>query len=198
MPTLPVSPSTTNMDVLIVKSSPAPVPMVIGMAESVAVKAIFPDLVINGVVIPVVNIGDVPKTNAPLPVSPVTAFSKLALDGVAKNVATFAPSPEIPVLTGNPVALVKVTLDGVPRAGVTNVGDVPNTNAPDPVASVIVFNIPSDVVVAVNADVPLPSSMPVRVEAPVPPLSTDKSVPDQLELLIVLKRARLPKPSVVL
>ena len=43
----------------------------------------------------VANVGDVPKTNAPVPVSPVTAAAKLALLGVAKNVATPVPSPEM-------------------------------------------------------------------------------------------------------
>jgi hypothetical protein len=37
-----------------------------------------------------------------------------------------------------PVAFVNVPLDGVPKAGVTNVGDVANTNAPVPVSSVTV------------------------------------------------------------
>jgi len=44
--------------------------------------------------------------------------------------------PVTPVVKGRPVALVSVPLDGVPRAGVTNVGDVANTNAPLPVSSV--------------------------------------------------------------
>ena len=53
-------------------------------------------------------VGLVPKTNAPVPVSPVTAEAKFALVGVAKKVATFAPSPLIPDATGNPVQLVNV------------------------------------------------------------------------------------------
>jgi hypothetical protein len=104
----------------------------------------------------VVNVGLVPNTSAPVPVSPVTALAKLALDGVARNVATPEPSPEIPVDTGSPVAFVSTPEDGVPSAGVVNVGDVyvappatvpeivglamvglvPNTKAPDPVSSV--------------------------------------------------------------
>ena len=36
------------------------------------------------------------------------------------------------------------------------------------------------------------------VEAPVPPLAIDKSVPDQLPLLIVLAVDKEPKPNVVL
>jgi hypothetical protein len=53
-------------------------------------------------------VGLVPNTNAPVPVSPVTAEAKFALDGVAKNVDTFAPNPLIPDATGKPVQLVNV------------------------------------------------------------------------------------------
>jgi hypothetical protein len=62
----------------------------------------------------------------------------LALDGVAKNVATPVPKPLTPVETGRPVQLVSTPDAGVPRAGVTRValvivGLVPNTLAPEPV-----------------------------------------------------------------
>ena len=70
----------------------------------------------------VTKVGDVANTKDPVPVSSVTAAAKLALDGVAKNVATPVASPETPVLIGNPVALVKTPLAGVPKAGVVNVG----------------------------------------------------------------------------
>ena len=63
----------------------------------------------------VTNVGDVPKTKEPDPVSSVTAEIKLALDGVAKKVATLVPSPETPVEIGKPVALVKTPLAGVPN-----------------------------------------------------------------------------------
>ena len=53
-------------------------------------------------------VGLVPNTNAPVPVSPVTAEAKFALDGVAKNVATPLPSPLMPDATGKPVQLVNV------------------------------------------------------------------------------------------
>jgi hypothetical protein len=53
-------------------------------------------------------VGLVPNTNAPVPVSFVTAAIKLAELGVAKNVATFAPKPLMPDATGNPVQLVNV------------------------------------------------------------------------------------------
>jgi hypothetical protein len=70
----------------------------------------------------VVSVGLVAKTNAPEPVSSVTAEAKLAEDGVAKNVATFVPSPEIPVDTGKPVAFVSVPEAGVPSTGAVSVG----------------------------------------------------------------------------
>jgi hypothetical protein len=56
----------------------------------------------------VTNVGLVPNTNAPVPVSPVTAEAKFALDGVAKNVATPLPKPLMPDATGNPVQLVNM------------------------------------------------------------------------------------------
>src|SRR5439155_17537440 len=44
--------------------------------------------------------------------------------------------PVTPVVSGNPVHEVNVPDCGVPRRGVTNVGEVANTAAPDPVSSV--------------------------------------------------------------
>ena len=131
-----------------------------------------------------VSVGVLANTNAPEPVSSVTAEAKLADDGVARNVATPVPRPLTPVEIGRPVALVSVPDEGVPRApplttgapavptftakavatpvprpltpvdigkpvvfvsvpedgvpnaGVTRVGEVANTNEPDPVSSV--------------------------------------------------------------
>lgn len=64
------------------------------------------------------------NTSAPVPVSSVTAEARFALLGVARNVATPVPSPEIPVATGNPVQFVKVPLAGVPRTGADSVGEL--------------------------------------------------------------------------
>ena len=72
----------------------------------------------------VTSVGVLAKTSAPVPVSSVTAEIRFSEDGVARNVATLVPRPEIPVDTGSPVAFVKVAPDGVPRSGVVNVGDV--------------------------------------------------------------------------
>ena len=77
----------------------------------------------------VVSTGLVANTNKPEPVSSVTAAARFALDGVAKNVDTPAPSdavpvpplavgnvPVTPVVSGSPVALVSTPAEGVPRA----------------------------------------------------------------------------------
>lgn len=69
----------------------------------------------------VTMVGDVPNTAKPDPVSSVMQAAKLALDGVARNVAQLLPSPEIPVLIGTPVRFVPTPLAGVPSAGATKV-----------------------------------------------------------------------------
>jgi len=63
--------------------------------------------------------------------------------------------PVTPVVSGNPVALVKTAAEGVPRAGVTSVGDVALTGAPDPVA----------VVQTGKADAPPPTNISVVAPA---------------------------------
>jgi hypothetical protein len=83
----------------------------------------------------VTSVGLVAKTLAPLPVSSVKAAARFALDGVARKVATPVPKPDTPVAIGSPVAFVKVALVGVPRIGVTSVGEVANTAEPLPVSS---------------------------------------------------------------
>jgi hypothetical protein len=63
-------------------------------------------VIVGDVNVGVASVGLVPNTNAPVPVSPVTAVAKLAELGVAKNVATPLPKPLIPDATGKPVQLV--------------------------------------------------------------------------------------------
>jgi hypothetical protein len=91
----------------------------------------------------VTNVGLVANTNEPVPVSSVTAVIKLALDGVAKNVAIPVAKPETPVDIGKPVALVNVTDVGVPKVGDTNVGDVDKTTVPEPVDAFQLAFVPS-------------------------------------------------------
>ena len=71
----------------------------------------------------VTNVGEVLKTFEPDPVDVVTPVPPF----VTANV------PVTPVDKGNPVALVNVTLVGVPNIGVTRVGVVDNTTLPVPV-----------------------------------------------------------------
>ena len=70
----------------------------------------------------VTSVGLVANTNAPVPVSSVTADIKFAELGVAKNAATLVPRPETPVEIGRPVALVRTPDAGVPSVGVVKVG----------------------------------------------------------------------------
>ena len=127
----------------------------------------------------VTNVGLVAKTKAPVPVSSVTAEIRFALEGVAKNVATPVPKPLTPVPIGRPVALVKVPLEGVPSAGVTRVGDVANTNEPEPVSSVIAEAKLALEGVAKRVAIPVPKPLtPVDIGRPVRLVATpDVGVP---------------------
>ena len=60
------------------------------------------------------------------------AFVKTTADGVPRAGVTKV------ILVIVPVAFVKTTADGVPRSGVVRVGEVANTNAPEPVSSEII------------------------------------------------------------
>jgi hypothetical protein len=116
----------------------------------------------------VTKVGDVAKTKEPVPVSSVTAEIRFALEGVARKVATPVPRPETPVLIGKPVALVKVPLEGVPRAGVTRVGLLANTKAPDPVSSVTAEAKLADDGVPKKVATPVPKPLtPVEIGRPV-------------------------------
>jgi hypothetical protein len=117
----------------------------------------------------VTSVGLVANTNAPVPVSSVTAAARFALEGVARKVATPEPRPLTPVEIGRPVAFVKVALDGVPRAGVTSVGLLANTKAPVPVSS--------DTAAARLAELGVPKKVATpapKLVIPVPPLATGK------------------------
>lgn len=68
----------------------------------------------------VTKVGEVANTSAPEPVSSVTAVAKLALVGVAKNVATPVPKPVMEPTAG--VTVVFVTLVTWPWAFVAKTG----------------------------------------------------------------------------
>ena len=71
----------------------------------------------------VTKVGEVDSTTLPEPVDVTTPVPPLAT----------AKVPVTPVDNGKPVALVSVRAVGVPRLGVTNVGEVARTALPDPV-----------------------------------------------------------------
>jgi hypothetical protein len=119
----------------------------------------------------VTNVGEVAKTAEPVPVSSVKAERRLAELGVARKVATPVPKPDTPVAIGRPVAFVKVALVGVPRMGVTRVGDVAKTADPVPVSSVKALkrlaelNEPKDVALPTEVTAPVKLALVVTLPA---------------------------------
>jgi hypothetical protein len=93
---------------------------IVGAAALTALKLLSERLVpVAAPMTGVTRVGVFANTAEPVPVSSVKAVRKLALLGVAKNVATPVPKPLTPVATGKPVQLVNVPLVGVPSIGVT-------------------------------------------------------------------------------
>ena len=104
--------------------------------------------------------------------SPVDVIGDSALKAAEAVVCPVPPFPigsvpVTPVVSGNPVAFVRVADDGVPNAGVTNVGDVANTMLPEPVTfcpKAVCTPVPNDVI-------PVPPlamlSVPLNTIAPV-------------------------------
>ena len=115
------------------------VPLPRGIVPVAATPPIVKPVVKLGVII----VGVLLPITKPEPVSSVIAERKLALDGVARNVATPVPRPLTPVLIGNPVAFVSTPLAGVPNAGATNTGDVSVTIVPLLVAPVMPPKLPA-------------------------------------------------------
>ena len=171
-------PVTTVLLLIVVVPVTAPILTVVASPAKLTVVAVV--LTSAKVVLPVVSevviAGLVPKTSAPEPVSSVTAAAKLDDEGVARNVATPVPRPEIPVVTGSPVALVNVPDVGVPRIGLTKVGVLAKTTAPVPVSSEIRAANWADVVCANCARVPAVVAIPVM--APLEPLTEITALPE--------------------
>jgi hypothetical protein len=142
------------------------VPSRIIVDVTVPVSLVLTRVALVGIVVPLIDVavatprtgvtrvGLVANTFAPVPVSSVRAAARLALDGVARNVATPVPKPVTPVEIGSPVVFVSTPDVGVPSAGVTKVGDVANTKEPVPVSSEITPRSSADVVAACPARVP--------------------------------------------
>jgi hypothetical protein len=124
LPTLVTTPVKLALVVTLPAVKPAAVPVILVPTNALGVPNAG-----------VTSVGLVANTSAPEPVSSETAEAKLADEGVAKNVATPVPRPDMPVETGKPVQLVRVPEAGVPNAGVTSVGLVANTTEPVPVTA---------------------------------------------------------------
>lgn len=71
-----------------------------------------------------------------VPLPPVAAQLSVPLPLFVRTPEAFAGQPDMPVTSGNPVAFVRTSADGVPSAGVTSVGEVANTTLPLPVVAV--------------------------------------------------------------
>lgn len=117
--TMPAVPLINTIDVV------GAIVVALAIVGATSVEDIKPEY-LGLVSVGVPSVGDVPNTNAPVPVSPITAEAKLAELGVAKKVATPVPKPLIPVDIGKPVQLDSVPDEGVPNTGVIKVGDVNN------------------------------------------------------------------------
>jgi hypothetical protein len=128
----------------------------------------------------VTKVGEVANTADPVPVSSVKAPKRLAELNEPKEVAlpteVIAPVKLALVVTlpavkpeAVPVMFVPTKADGVPRAGVTKVGLLANTKAPDPVSSVTAEAKLADDGVPKKVATPVPKDV-----IPVPPLATGK------------------------
>ena len=130
-----------------------------GSVPAVAVKMfcadVASDVPVATPISGVTSVGDVLITN----VSPVPVCESIdvALPTLVIGPVRFAFVVTVPAVSPEavPVALVATNVDGVPRSGVTSVGDVPNTSKPDPVSSEITPANSADVVAA-KADRLLP------------------------------------------
>lgn len=74
--------------------------------------------------------------------------------------------PVTPVANGRPVALVKTAALGVPRAGVTNVGEIAKTRLPLPVSSVVAVARFADDGVVRNVETPVPGTKELKPPEP--------------------------------
>lgn len=176
---VPLPPLAASVDALVAKVAVAELPEQVPAVGAVAafppmlrpeaVPVMFVPTSAEGVPkFGVTNVGLLAKTLAPVPVLSVSKAARLADDGVAKNVAAPVANPETPVEIGSPVQLVNVPDAGVPSAGVTRVGLVAKTSAPEPVSSVTAEAKFAELGVAKNVATPVPSpDTPVEIGKPV-------------------------------
>ena len=133
------------------------------------------------------NVAKVPVVGSVTPVVPetvnVVAKEPEIVSVLATLFATPVPPlvagsvPVTPVLRGKPVAAVKTKADGVPKLGVTKVGEVAKTAEPLPVSSVKAAARFADDGVPRNVATPLPKDV-----IPVPPEATGSAEPKVKEV----------------
>ena len=128
-----------------------PAPAVVAFVPPLAIGNVPVTPVVKGNPVALVKVPDDGAPNAP----PFTKNAPAEPVLTPNAVATPVPNPDTPVAIGNPVALVNVTLVGVPKIGVTNVGDVLKTLLPEPVD--VVTPVPP----FVTANVPAKETAPV-------------------------------------
>jgi len=123
--------------------------------------------VVSGNPVAFVRVPELGVPSAP----PLTTNAPAVPTLIPSAVATPVPSPERPVEIGRPVALVSVTLVGVPKTGVTSVGLVDITTLPVPVMALLTRFLEPSVKIACDA---------VKAELFSPP--TDSLVPSNVRL----------------
>jgi len=109
----------------------------VALVAGAVMATLLTDVAVAAPMLGVVRLGLVANTAEPDPVSSVSAAARFALVGVPRNVVTPVPRPLTPVEIGKPVAFVSVPLTGVPRAGVTRMGEFERTTDPVPVELVV-------------------------------------------------------------
>ncbi len=157
----------------------------------------------------VINVGLVAKTAEPVPVSSVNAPSSWAEVNEPKDVAlpTEVTAPvklafvvTLPAVKPDavPVIFVPTNADGVPKAGVTKVGELDNTLLPVPVEVVTpvppcatVKAVVKPVIEVMSELAPLEAALRLvlalaAVDAPVPPSATAKSVMPVIEPPVIV------------
>lgn len=161
-------PTLVRDDAVTLEASVAPVSVPAGAITAAVVTPVTKPLLLNvttgiaveePVVAPVATVASVVAKNpAVVEMSPVNAGNWAA-----------ASVPVTPVERGSPVAFVSVPEAGVPRTGVTSVGDVANTSAPVPVSSVT-----AAIRLALDGVPRKVATFAPRLVMPVPPLATGR------------------------
>lgn len=161
-------PTLVRDDAVTPEASVAPVSVPAGAITAAVVMPVTKPLLLNvttgiaveePVVAPVATVASVVAKNpAVVEMSPVNAGNWAA-----------ASVPVTPVERGSPVAFVSVPEAGVPRTGVTSVGDVANTSAPVPVSLVT-----AAIRLALDGVPRKVATFAPRLVMPVPPLATGR------------------------